>query len=99
MADNGIGSGAAKMVYNKSAVEGSLIGNIDATTDSKVVRVGVNRLCKAASSSLVEGEHDSRVQIQTTIPLSVQKHVCLDSFVALVPKKFVGFCEHVPTVQ
>ena len=73
------------MVYNKSGVERSSIENIDAATDRKVVRVGVNRLHKAASSLLVEGEHDSRVQIGHHI-LSVQKHVCLASFVALVPR-------------
>lgn len=58
VADSGIGSGTAKMVYNKSGVERSSIGNIDAATDSKVIRVGVNRLRRAARSLLVGDEHN-----------------------------------------
>jgi hypothetical protein len=92
-----MGSGTAKMVYNKSEVERSSIGNIDAATDSRVVLVGVNRLRRAARSLLVWGERNSRVKIQIVVPLGMQKHVRLTSIVVLVFKKFVGFCEHVPS--
>ena len=59
--DNGIGSGTAKIVYNKSGGERSSIGNIDARVDNNVVRVGVVRLRKAARLLLVGDEYDWRV--------------------------------------
>lgn len=94
--DNGIGSGTAKIVYNKSGGERSSIGNIDARVDNKVIRVGVNRLCKAARLLLAGGEHGLMAQSQIIIPLSMQKHVCLTSIIALIFKKPVNFYEHVP---
>lgn len=71
VADNGMGSGTAKMVYNKSEVERSSIGNMDARTDNRVVRVGVNRLLRTARLPLVGSEHKSRVHTQVTAPLSM----------------------------
>ena len=55
--DNGIGSGTAKMVNNRSGGEKSSIGNIDARVDNKVIRVGVNRLRNVARLLLVGGEY------------------------------------------
>jgi hypothetical protein len=52
-ADNGIGSGTAKMVYSRSGGERSSIGNIDARVDSSVIRVGANLLRNAARLLLV----------------------------------------------
>lgn len=65
-ADNGIGNGTAKTVYNKSEVERSSIGNMDARTDNSVVRVGVNRLRKASRLLLPGGEYYLRARIQIT---------------------------------
>lgn len=79
------------MVYNKSGVERSSIGKIDARTDNNVVRVGANRLRRAARLLLVRGEHNLRVQIQIIIPLGMQKHVRFISIIALIPEKLVGF--------
>lgn len=95
MADSGIGSGAAKMVYSKSGGERSSIGNIDASVDNKVVRVGVSRLCNAARSLLAGGEHGLMAQSQIIIPLRVQKHVRLASIITLIFKELVSFYEHV----
>ena len=59
------------MVYNKSGVERSSIGNIEARTDSKVIRVGVNRLRRAARLLLEGVEHNFRVQILAIVPLGM----------------------------
>ena len=62
--DNGIGSGTAKMVNNKSGGEESSIGNIDVRVDNKVIRVGVNRLRNVARSLLAGDEHYSRHRLR-----------------------------------
>jgi hypothetical protein len=59
-----MGSGTAKTVYNKSGVERSSIGNMDARADNSVVRVGVNRLRKASRLLLPGGEYYLRAQIR-----------------------------------
>ena len=98
-ADNGIGSGTDKMVYNRSGGEKSSIGNIDSRVDSKVIRVGVNRLRKAARLLLAGGKYGLRVQMQIFIPLSMQKHVCLASVIPLIFKELVSFHEYVPPLR
>ena len=95
VADNGIGSGTTKMVYNKSGGERRSIGKIEARVDNKVVRVGVNRLRKAARLLLAGGEYGLRAQIQIVIPLSMQKHVSLASVVTLILKKLISFHEYI----
>jgi len=87
------------MMYNKSGGERSSIGNIDARVDNRVVRVGVSRLRKAARLLLVGSEHGLMAQSQITIPLSVQKHICLTSIITLILEKLVCFYEHVPPLD
>ena len=53
--DNGIGSGTAKMVNNRSGGEEGSTGNMDVRVDNRVIRVGANRLRSAARLLLMGG--------------------------------------------